>query len=156
LPSATILFEAQTNANRVWWDFGTGNNSDTANVASLNWAYDKKPAVYPVTLRGWGNSGCYGETKLNYVISQYNNIHIVAATSAWINSELQITNPDWRVYQFVLTDLTGKIILQQHNNTGISTKHLLPGIYNYRIEYSSNVYPSEIKSIQGRLLHLPK
>ncbi len=156
LPSATILFEAQTNANRVWWNFGTGNNSDTSNVASLNWAYDKKPAVYPVTLRGWGNSGCYGETQLNYVISQYNNTDDLQVTSKWINAELQVTNPDWQLQQFLLTDLTGKIILHQQNNTGISAKSILPGIYNYRIDYSSKAYPFEIKSIQGRLLHLPK
>ncbi|MFN5889466.1 MAG: hypothetical protein ACK448_03645, partial [Bacteroidota bacterium] len=155
LPSATIFFEAKTNANRVRWNFGTGNNSDTANVASLNWAYDKKPAIYPVSLRGWGNSGCYGETNINYVISQYNNNNNKVLTQ-WINSDLQIINPDWQLHRLILLDLTGKIILDNRTNAGITEKLVHPGIYNYRIEYNAANNPYEIKSIQGRLLHLPK
>ena len=155
LPSATIFFEAKTNANRVRWNFGTGNNSDTANVASLNWAYDKKPAIYPVSLRGWGNSGCYGETNINYVISQYNNNNNKVLTQ-WINSDLQIINPDWQLHRLILLDLTGKIILDNRTNIGITGKLVQPGIYNYRIEYNAANNPYEIKYIQGRLLHLPK
>lgn len=155
LPSATIYFEAKTNASRVRWDFGTGNASDTANVGSLNWAYDKKPAIYPVNLWAWGNNGCYGEAKINYVISQYNNL-LTVDKSHGIDADLKVIHPHWKFQQLIVTDMNGRIIVNEFNNTGIANKSLTPGIYNYRIRYSLSTNPTEIRTIQGRYLQLPK
>jgi len=155
LPSATIYFEAKTSAKRVRWDFGTGNPSDTSKVGNLNWAYDKKPAIYPVTLWAWGNNGCYGEAKINYVISQYNHLESLDKSQG-IDASLRVIHPDWKFQQLVLTDMNGRIIINELNNTGIANKSLIPGIYNYRIRYSLSTNPGEIKLIQGRYLQLPK
>lgn len=155
LPAATVNFQAITNANRIRWEFGTGNSADTSNVANLNWAYDKKPAVYPVTLKGWGNSGCYGEAKKNYVISQYNQI-FGFQQNRYINETLQLIQPDLHFQQLILTDMSGKIILSSTTNSGISNHSIPPGIYHYRILYHTDNLHHKTNWFQGTWIALPK
>ncbi len=133
LPNATIFFDANTNGTRLRWDFGTGNPADTNTVKSLNWAYDKKVAVYPVKLRAWGDNGCWGEDQINYIITDINGMnHWKLGTD--ISADLLLLNSNYQFVELRLMDMSGKTVLRSRHNQGIKSVSVSEGSYLFQME----------------------
>lgn len=133
LPNATIYFDANTNGSRLRWDFGTGNPADTNTVKSLNWAYDKKVAIYPVKLRAWGDNGCWGEDRINYIITDINGVNKWKIGSD-ISADLVLQNSNYQFVELRIMDMTGKTVFRNRQNQGIKSIAVSEGSYLYQME----------------------
>lgn len=142
LPNATVFFtNSSSNADYYIWDFGDG----TSSTDQSPWHTYTTDGVYTVALIA-GNSGCDADTTY-FTINvgtagiESNALSNVTVSPNPFTNGVQLNGESGEMYQLILLDLNGKILLEQDVLSGdqIDLSDLSSGMYLLKIAADKGV-----------------
>ena len=154
LPKTSFNFTANTQANRIHWDFGTGNPSDTATLNPINWSFANSPANYLVSVQSFHPNGCYGMATKKVKVVEFSGTQAINLAHCGWTDQLRFISSQYAFKQLTVYNMNGQMVFQTKENLGVPNQAIAPGTYSFVFEVIDPSNPqAKLPTVKGKWIH---